>query len=90
MTPPRPAPRTPRARGARTIRNIRTPGTPTQRSWRDPGGNRDPEGAGGGGAWRPAAASARHGSVYRHGKLELGGFPVADISDHLADDSVTI
>jgi magnesium transporter len=28
--------------------------------------------------------------VYRHGKLELEGFPVADISDHLADDSVTI
>jgi magnesium transporter len=28
--------------------------------------------------------------LYRDGRLELEGFPVADISDHLADDSVTI
>ena len=28
--------------------------------------------------------------LYRDGKLELEGFPVADISDYLADDSVTI
>jgi hypothetical protein len=27
---------------------------------------------------------------YRDGKLELEGFPVADISDYLADGSVTI
>jgi magnesium transporter len=28
--------------------------------------------------------------LYREGRLELEGFPVADISDHLADESVTI
>src|ERR1700721_81638 len=28
--------------------------------------------------------------LYRDGKLELEGFPVADISDHLADKSVTV
>src|ERR1700757_3643564 len=28
--------------------------------------------------------------LYRGGRLELEGFPVADISDHLADGSVTI
>jgi magnesium transporter len=28
--------------------------------------------------------------LYRGGKLELQGFPVADISDHLADDDVTV
>ena len=28
--------------------------------------------------------------LYRDGRLELEGFPVADISDHLADESVTI
>src|SRR5215468_9260733 len=28
--------------------------------------------------------------MYRDGRLELQGFPVADISDHLADPSVTI
>jgi magnesium transporter len=28
--------------------------------------------------------------LYRDGHLELEGFPVADISDHLADDTVTI
>jgi magnesium transporter len=28
--------------------------------------------------------------LYRAGRLELEGFPVADISDHLADESVTI
>src|SRR3984957_9332463 len=28
--------------------------------------------------------------LYRDGKLEREGFPVADISDYLADDSVTI
>src|SRR2546429_1600184 len=28
--------------------------------------------------------------LYRDGRLEFEGFPVADISDHLADDSVTI
>src|SRR5689334_19699019 len=28
--------------------------------------------------------------LYRDGKLELEGFPVADISDHLADGSATI
>jgi magnesium transporter len=28
--------------------------------------------------------------LYRDGKLELEGFPVADISDYLADGSVTI
>jgi magnesium transporter len=28
--------------------------------------------------------------LYRDGRLELEGFPVADISDHLAEDSVTI
>jgi magnesium transporter len=28
--------------------------------------------------------------LYRDGRLELEGFPVADISDHLADESVTV
>src|SRR5436305_2588039 len=28
--------------------------------------------------------------LYRHGRLELEGFPVAEISDHLADEAVTI
>ena len=28
--------------------------------------------------------------LYRDGRLELEGFPVADISDHLSDGSVTI
>jgi len=28
--------------------------------------------------------------LYRNGVLEAGGFPVADISDHLADDSVVV
>jgi magnesium transporter len=28
--------------------------------------------------------------LYRHGQLELEGFPVADISDYLSDESVTI
>ena len=28
--------------------------------------------------------------LYRHGRLELEGFPVADISDHLADEDATI
>src|SRR6201987_1561423 len=28
--------------------------------------------------------------LYRDGRLELEGFPVADISDHLADESVPI
>src|SRR5512132_1996950 len=28
--------------------------------------------------------------LYRDGKLELEGFPVADISEYLADESVTI
>ena len=28
--------------------------------------------------------------LYRHGRLELEGFPVAEISDHLADEGVTI
>jgi magnesium transporter len=28
--------------------------------------------------------------LYRDGKLEFEGFPVADISDYLAEDSVTI
>src|SRR6266567_2000758 len=28
--------------------------------------------------------------LYRHGRLELEGFPVAEISDHLADEAVTL
>src|SRR5437870_9684444 len=28
--------------------------------------------------------------LYRHGRLELEGFPVAEISDHLAEEAVTI
>ena len=28
--------------------------------------------------------------LYRDGRLELAGFPVADISEYLADESVTI
>ena len=28
--------------------------------------------------------------LYRDGKLEREGFPVADISDYLADESVTV
>jgi magnesium transporter len=28
--------------------------------------------------------------LYRHGRLELEGFPVAEISDHLADEGVTV
>src|SRR5436853_7839015 len=28
--------------------------------------------------------------LYRHGRLELEGFPVAEISDHLVEEAVTI
>ena len=28
--------------------------------------------------------------LYRDGRLELEGFPVAEISDHLADEAVTV
>jgi hypothetical protein len=31
-----------------------------------------------------------HTRLYRGGKLVLEGFPAADISEHLADESVTI
>jgi hypothetical protein len=36
----------------------------------------------------PARCQART-RLYRDGKLELEGFPVADISEYLADESVT-
>jgi magnesium transporter len=37
----------------------------------------------------PAGCQART-PLYRDGRLALEGFPVADISDHLADESVTV
>src|SRR5512146_1090173 len=37
----------------------------------------------------PTGCQART-RLYRGGRLELEGFPVADISDHLADKSVTV
>src|SRR5579859_73948 len=37
----------------------------------------------------PTRCQARTG-LYRDGRLGLGGFPVAEISDHLADEAVTI
>ena len=37
---------------------------------------------------RPGARHARR--LYRDGRLELEGFPVTEISDHLADEAVTI
>jgi len=38
---------------------------------------------------RPTRCQART-RLYRDGRLELEGFPVADISEYLADESVTI
>ncbi|HXJ28414.1 MAG TPA: CorA family divalent cation transporter, partial [Streptosporangiaceae bacterium] len=37
----------------------------------------------------PTGCQART-RLYRDGRLALEGFPVADISDHLADESVTV
>jgi magnesium transporter len=52
---------------------------------------RDPEMAAASAICRvsPTRCQART-RLYRDGRLELEGFPVADISDHLADESVTI
>jgi magnesium transporter len=38
----------------------------------------------------PSAQSEPRTRLYRHGNLELDGFPVADVSGYLADESVTI
>jgi magnesium transporter len=54
-------------------------------------GGRDPETAAAAAICKvtPTKSQART-RLYRDGQLELEGFPVADISDHLADPAVTI
>ncbi len=63
------------------------PGAPPARTFHD----RDPETAAAAAICQltPTKCQART-RLYRDGRLELEGFPVAEISDHIADESVTI